>query len=243
MPLRGMLYFADEYRRYVEEKGLNLYGSRIILLPVPQYVVFYNGLREEPDRLEMKLSSAFAAWQGRKSVEPCMEFRAILLNINIGHNRELMERCRKLKEYAEFVAIVRADLEKGLVLPEAVDRAVNECIARGILAELLSVHRAEVCDMILTEYDEQRHIADEKEASWEEGRKEGRQEGREEGKLEASVNMIRKKYNKNLPASQAAEELELEESFAVTVMELLKEHGTMSDIEIVRHLETDEQIR
>lgn len=226
-----MLYFADEYRRYVEEKGLNLYGSRIILLPVPQYVVFYNGLREEPDRLEMKLSSAFAAWQGRKSVEPCMEFRAILLNINIGHNRELMERCRKLKDYAEFVAIVRADLEKGLVLPEAVDRAVDECIARGILAELLSVHRAEVCDMILTEYDEQRHIADEKEAS------------REEGKLEASVSVIRKKYNKNLSASQAAKELELEEEFVAVVMEQLKANSAMSDIEIVRYLETDEQTR
>lgn len=87
--------------------------------------------------------------------------------------------------------------------------------------------------MILTEYDEQRHIADEKEASWE--------EGVEVGKLEMSVNQIRKKYNKSLPASQAARELELEESFVAVVMAQLKLHSTMSNIEIVKYLKENDR--
>ena len=60
MPVRGAFYIVEEYRKYIEQKGLNLYGSRLITLPVPQFYVFYNGLKEEPDYVEMKLSNAFS---------------------------------------------------------------------------------------------------------------------------------------------------------------------------------------
>ena len=31
----------------------------------------------------------------------------VMLNINYGHNQELMEKCRRLREYSQFVFIVR----------------------------------------------------------------------------------------------------------------------------------------
>ena len=96
MPVRGTLYIVEEYRRYIEQNGLNLYGSRLITLPIPQFYVFYNGLKEEPDYIELKLSDAFS--RVHSELEPCMEFKAIMMNINRGHNEGLMKQCSTLRE-------------------------------------------------------------------------------------------------------------------------------------------------
>lgn len=160
---------ANEYRRYLDEYRLNIYGSSLIRLPLPQYYVFYNGREEEPDRTELKISDAYS--KKYSQFTPCLEFKAVMLNINIGHNQELMEHCQKLKEYAQFVGEVRKRLDRGARLEEAADEAVTHCIKEGILAEfLIAIERNEV---ILTEYDEQFHIASEKELSRQEGLEQG----------------------------------------------------------------------
>ena len=56
------------------------------------------------------------------------------------------------------------------MLVDAIDTAVDECIKRRVLADILRSNRAEVTDMLLKEYDEAFHIASEKEISFEEGR-------------------------------------------------------------------------
>ena len=40
MPVRGFLYLADIYRKYLESRDENLYSSRLVQLPFPQYLVF-----------------------------------------------------------------------------------------------------------------------------------------------------------------------------------------------------------
>lgn len=87
-----------------------MYGSVIQKFPLPQYYVFYNGTEEEPDRKELELIEAFPKVEGK---EPCLNCKAILLNINYGHNRELMEKCRKLKEYATFIYYIRRNQSCG----------------------------------------------------------------------------------------------------------------------------------
>lgn len=82
-----------------------------------------------------------------------------------------------LKEYAQFIAMIREYLTEGYDVAEAVDMAINECIKQGILEQILREEREEVRSMILTEYDEQAHIKNEKEISYEEGKKEGIKEG------------------------------------------------------------------
>ena len=74
--------------------------------------------------------------------------------------------------------------QKEMSLDEAVDRAVNECIAEGILADFLRANKAEVMNMSIYEYDEELHIKTMMDIGREEGREEGRQEGRQEGRLE-----------------------------------------------------------
>ena len=113
---------------------------------MPQCLVFYNGLKKEPDRKELFLSDAVIQ-SDRHS--PCLELRVIMLNINWGHNRELMEKCRKLSEYAQFVDQIRQYLEGGLDRESAVSAAVESCIKSGILKDLLIQHKAEVMDCLL----------------------------------------------------------------------------------------------
>ena len=88
-------------------------------------------------------------------MNPALECTAVVLNINLGKNRELMEKCKQLREYAEFIATIRKYLAEGMQFEKSVEIAVDNCIKNGILADVLQKNRAEVVDMILTEYDEE----------------------------------------------------------------------------------------
>ena len=151
MPLRGLLYFARQYEKFVNTNEYNLYGSKVLPIPTPQYVVFYNGNSWSGERKVLKLSDSFA----NHNIKGCIELEVLQLNINHGQNKEIMEKCKVLSEYAVFIGKVR-EYQKNMAIEKAVDRAVNECIEEGILKEILISHRAEVKDMILTEYDEEK---------------------------------------------------------------------------------------
>ena len=49
-----------------------------------------------------------------------------MLNINYGHNKVLMEKCRRLKEYAIFVDAVRKGLSSGAPLEESLSHYDKE---------------------------------------------------------------------------------------------------------------------
>lgn len=53
---------------------------------------------------------------------PNLELKVLTLNINEGHNEELMEQCLILKEYAQYVAKVR-NYTKEMKLDVAVEHA------------------------------------------------------------------------------------------------------------------------
>lgn len=103
-----------------------------------------------------------------------VQFKAHMVNINMGKNSKLMERCPLLYEYSVFVSEIRKRISQNALLREAVESAVDYCIHNGILADVLRGNRAEVTDMCLEEYDAAFHIASEKEISFEEGRQEER---------------------------------------------------------------------
>lgn len=84
-----------------------------------------------------------------------------------------MSKCRKLYEYAFLIKEIRTQLASGKKLKAAVDSAVSLCIQEGILEQFLRKHRAEVTGVILTEYNQERHIKNEKQISYEQGQKDG----------------------------------------------------------------------
>ena len=103
-----------------------------------------------------------------------------VLNVNERHNAELMQHCNTLNEYAQYVARVRlyaADMS----LDQAVERAVDECVREGILAEFLTRNRNEVISMSIFEYDKELEEKKLRKAEYEAGFSEGEKHGRETG--------------------------------------------------------------
>lgn len=198
MPLRGLFYFSDVLRSYIETNGLNIYSSTLVSLPAPVYLIFYNGVDDAPDEMEYLLSDAFHDLP--EGFQPALECRARMLNINLGHNQALMKRCQKLNEYACFIARIRGYLDRKYSLEDAVNRAVDECIEEGILADILSKNRSEVINLILTDYDEKFHMQT--------VRKEGYEEGYGDGETHHLMLLIQKKLQKGYTIPQIAELLE-----------------------------------
>lgn len=168
LPLRGLFYFSRLYQKIIGNEK-KIYSGKLIELPYPQFVVFYNGTTEEPERQVLELSNAFPVWSQKENA--ALNCKAVVLNINLGYNKDVMEKCKKLKEYAQFIARVRAFLSADFDIETAIDKATDECIAEGILEQILRDNRGEVRSMLLTQYDEQAHIEYEKELSFEEGQK------------------------------------------------------------------------
>lgn len=90
--------------------------------------------------------------------------------------------------YQGYVAKYQLNIYSSTKQKYTVDCAVNECIEENILKDFLVKHRAEVKNVILTEYDAKQHIEAEKSESYREGEAHGRKEGRKEGKLEGESN-------------------------------------------------------
>ena len=175
MPLRGLFYFASLYRSYVKKNNLNLYSSRQLSLPTPRYIVLYTGPAEEPEQRIYRLTDSFADKENA-----CLECTAVVLNVNTGHNAEITKQCRLLYEYTCFLATARQCIQdSGKSKAEAIDEAVTQCINRGILADFLTKHRAEVIEMCITEYDLDAHMK----ATYEEGREDGKADGKAEEQL------------------------------------------------------------
>ena len=176
-PLRGFFYFADLYK--VKYFGKKIYSTRLLKIPTPQYIVFYNGTTSMPDRKELRLSDAFQ----QPTVQPDIEVVAHMLNINYGHNKELMERCQKLKEYAQFIDIIRHYLKenKQWSNERAISKAIDDCIQNNILRDILQKERLRVMASILSEFDEVGYKEMIRQEAYEDAYEEAYEEGVEYG--------------------------------------------------------------
>ena len=158
-----------------------------------------------------------------------------MLNVNDGHNPELMEHCRTLKEYAQYVAKVRKYAAKQNVsLESAVTQAVDECIAEGILADFLLKNKTEVIKVSIYEYDKEFEEKKLRKAEYEAGRQDGieigrqdgieigRQDGIEIGKQELLKSKVEKKWKKGKTIEQIADDLEEEVIIIQRIIEALR---------------------
>jgi len=177
LPVRFLIYLAQEYQTVIEQAEKSLYGAGLISLPTPKCVVFYNGTGEMPEEQTLRLSDAFEDM----AVKADVELTVRMLNINYGHNGLLMEKCRVLKEYSEFVDVTRTYLHEGKSTEEALSGAVDYCIENGILEKFLRENRAEVLGMLLEEFDVEKYERTLKSEGHEAGIKEGIELGRKQG--------------------------------------------------------------
>jgi len=178
MPLRGLRYIAQLYNVYIEKIDENIYGSKLITIPRPQCIVFYNGKEYQEEQKVLKLSDAFEADKvGR--YDSNLEFTVTVLNINYGNNKELLAKCCELEQYARFIHILRRYTDQGLSMKVAIRKTINECIEQDILKDILVRNESEVMEMFMTKYNKKAHMRV--------VCNEAREEGREEGRLEADA--------------------------------------------------------
>ena len=176
MPLRFLFYLADLYSTMTMSK--NLYGTSVISLPTPVFLVFYNGTQEEPDIKELRLSDSYEV----KENSPALELIVKMLNINAGHNIQLMDSCKSLREYAEYIRRIR-EYSRTQPIEDAVEQAISESISEGILRDFLLKNRAEVKAVSIYEYNEEEHMRMEREEFFEKGYQSGIETGRKEEKV------------------------------------------------------------
>ena len=103
-----------------------------------------------------------------------------MYNINSDRNPGILNACQTLKEYAQYVSKVREYAAK-TPFAEAVETAVDDCIRNGILADFLLKNRAEAIEMSIFEYDEEKHLRNEREFAYKRGREKGKEEGEQIG--------------------------------------------------------------
>ena len=198
MPVRLLQYAGNLYERYFKENSLNKYGGRLLQLPVPKLVVFYNGKKEQPDEMILKLSDSFP-----EGSDADIEVKVRMLNVNVGRNRLLLEACRPLGEYSWLVDEIRRNNttndEDGM--SSAVDRAISDMPDSFVIKSFLELHRTEVKGMLLTEYNEAEAM--------ELFREEGRAEGRAEGIIDTLISLVQ---NGLLSIKDAAAQLGITEA-------------------------------
>lgn len=179
LPLRYLFYLSDIYAGMTKDE--NLYGQKVVHIPPPRFLIFYNRIDPYPEQMVLKLSDLYTI----KEEEVSLELKAFLLNINPGNNEELLSTCKTLRDYAEYTDRVRRYAEEA-ELEDAVEQAITECIREGILAEFLLKNRAEAKRMSIYEYDEEKHMRQTRAEGYEEGMIKGEAIGMQKGEDSAT---------------------------------------------------------
>ena len=198
MPLRDLFYISAEYSELVELKSL--YSATLIKLPTPNFVVFYNGDMEIGDVSEYRLSDSYMT----RVEEPALELRGTVLNVNYGKNVKLMEQCESLKEYAQYVALVRKYKQETGSLDDGVKLAIEQCINEGILEDLLRKNRSEVEMTSIFEYNKEEEDRKLYEAGVEQGIEKGIEQGIEQGVEQTKRKMACSLMKENMPLDKIA---------------------------------------
>ena len=123
-----------------------------------------------------------------------------------------MEECLVLREYTAFVSRVRENHNVGMELNQAVEKAIDDCIADHILEDFRIERRDEVRHMVVIDN------------TWERReqliREEEREDGRREGRKAALQSMVQKKLARGKSIGQIADECEEEVS---VIRDLIRE--------------------
>lgn len=234
MPLRNLLYVSEIYSSLISNE--NLYGTKLIKIPKPRFIVFYNGINELPERKILKLSDAYKKETVNCNQDLSLELVTEVININPGQNEMLKEKCKSLRDYMTYVTKVRTYSQQ-MKLTDAVEKSIDECIEEGVLADLLRRNRAEVYKASLYEYNEERQrMLDRRDA-----REDGKIEGKIEGKYLMLIGVVRRKAQKGMKTGQIAEWLEVEEDTIYRIMNLISLYPDNSDEELVERMIHQEQ--
>lgn len=134
MPLRILIYVSKLFKS-IARSG-DIFDEKLLKLPFPRFVVFYNGDDKWGEDFELKLSDAYK----HKGEAPWLELRCRVININPGHNEELVGGCGALNGYMTYVSKVK-EYRKDIGVEAAVNKAVDECIKENVLGGFFKMYK------------------------------------------------------------------------------------------------------
>jgi predicted transposase/invertase (TIGR01784 family) len=192
MPLRVLLYVAAVYEKIVDRR--TLYKSKQVKIPVPEFVVLYNGKEPYKDTDVLRLSDSFLGADDLKAFnanKPALDLTVQVYNINKGKNPEMVRKSETLSAYSFFIDKVR-EFEQNSPKAEqeaAIKKAIKYCIDHSILADFLQKNASEVCNMLITEWNWDEYLEVQKEEAREDTQEEIAKNALAEG---ASLDFVQK---------------------------------------------------
>ena len=202
MPLRMLIYIAQQYEKLCYSN--EIYSSRRIAIPVPEFYVFYNGIADTPTEEELKLSDSFKI----KCDTIPLEVIVKLINVNYEKGAALLERSRTLNEYSRFIYSIR-EKAKDMKLQDAVEETIDECMKEGMLRDFLKKNGGEIMSILCHELTREECEAIRENDGYlrglEEGETRGIAQGREEGLLEGKKTIARNLKSVGIPIDIIAE--------------------------------------
>lgn len=155
MPMRFFIYAAKLYEKYISGSDYYQYSRTLQTAPTPKCICFYNGRENQPEKKELRLSDAF-------NNEGDIEVRVTMLNINYGKNKNLMNSCEALNEYAWLVDAIRKKQTIMGNIEYAVEATLSEMPEDFVIKKFLLLNKAEVKGMFLTEWDQEKVLEQER---------------------------------------------------------------------------------
>ncbi len=214
--VRFVMYYARELEKEISSE--NIYRRSRIPIPAPECIVLYNGTDPAPDEQILHLSSSFIE---QPSIP--VEFSVRIVNINKGHNPEMMAKSKSLSDYSTFIDYVRQNQHAGMKLDEAIRQAVLTCQREDIMQPFLTKHASEVENMLLTEWNWEDAMSAERKEGKAEGMAEGIAKGKTEGMINGILSSIKKlAKNTGMSIEQAMSVLEVPDAERQKYMELLE---------------------
>ena len=191
MGVRLLMYIAKSYHDYIVENKLNIFGEKLIKLPMPEFIVVYSGTAKQ-DVNEIRLSDCFEA-----GITPNIELIVKVIkkdNVKSGI----------LQEYLSFCDMYNINVRGKKTAAERLSglrQVIRECINNGILREFFKKHQKEVEDMMMTVIPPEQALEfiklEEYNKGVEEGEARGEARGVEQGKRATSLNFARNMLKNN----------------------------------------------
>ena len=193
MPFRMLEYIARIYEKITDPK--KKFGKSLMKLPMPEFYVFYNGKDDFPSETVMKLSDAFMELNDnllsdsdlknhiKNQIFP-LEISVKVININVDKENPILQHCKVLNEYSEFIEQVKFNINHKI--PDPFTNAIKQSSKNGFLTDYLQRKSTEVQNMLLMEYDYATDIEVQREEAFEKGISQGEYQA----KIETAKNML-----------------------------------------------------
>ena len=176
--VRFLLYLADTYNRYINKENLNLYGTKKVMLPVPElYVIYPGNSKNKPD--EIFLSKDIFGKEFPENTFVDVKAK-IIYDSTPGDI---------INQFITFTRVFDKQVQKYGRTRKAVEETLKICRDQNVLKEYLA--EEEAATIMFTLLDEQKAKKFWEEELLQEGRAEGRAEGRVEGEKRFGALMSR----------------------------------------------------